>query len=152
MFCMQEKLWNCNFCFFCDFVGRFGSVSGCLPGWIPLARKRSRHYPKPDGKRYFSKTDSVRLTGTNHTEDQPCHLVIKDPKRVIPINYAIYGGPEQFYCPANVYEYIKTNQKVVLQINGQNCIHCKTCAIKDPGDNIEWLLPQGGEGPRYSET
>ena len=118
----------------------------------PIADYPPRHYPKPDGKRYFSKTDSVRLTGTNHTEDQPCHLVIKDPKRVIPINYAIYGGPEQFYCPANVYEYIKTNQKVVLQINGQNCIHCKTCAIKDPGDNIEWLLPQGGEGPRYSET
>jgi electron-transferring-flavoprotein dehydrogenase len=118
----------------------------------PIAGQPKQHYPKPDGKRFFSKTDSVRLTGTNHTEDQPCHLIIKDPSRVIPINYKIYGGPEQYYCPANVYEYVKTDHKLALQINAQNCIHCKTCAIKDPGNNIEWVPPQGGEGPRYSET
>ena len=110
------------------------------------------NYPKADGKLIFSKTDSVRLTATNHNEDQPCHLIIKDPSLVIPINFKKYGGPEQYYCPANVYEYVKDGQDYKLQINAQNCIHCKTCAIKDPNNNIKWVPPQGGEGPRYSET
>lgn len=118
----------------------------------PLASQPRIHYPKPDGKLTFSKTDSVRLTGTNHTENQPCHLIIKDPKLIIPVNYKTYGGPEQYYCPAKVYEYVEINGKNQLQINAQNCIHCKTCSIKDPSNNIEWVPPQGGEGPKYSET
>jgi electron-transferring-flavoprotein dehydrogenase len=109
-------------------------------------------YPKPDGNYIFSKTDSVRLSATNHTEDQPCHLILKDPSKAYAINYKKFGGPEQYYCPANVYEYVMIQGKASLQINGQNCIHCKTCAVKDPNRNIKWVPPQGGEGPRYSET
>ena len=118
----------------------------------PLSKQKRLSYPLPDGKLTFSKTDSVRLTGTNHTENQPCHLIVKNPKLIIPVNYNTYGGPEQYYCPAKVYEYVDVNGKKRLQINAQNCIHCKTCAIKDPSDNIEWIPPQGGEGPKYSET
>lgn len=118
----------------------------------PKKQYKKTKVPKPDGTLIFSKTDSVRLTGTNHTEDQPCHLIIKDPNITITKNYNIYGGPEQYYCPANVYEYIKVDGNLKLQINAQNCIHCKTCSIKDPNANIEWVPPQGGEGPIYSET
>lgn len=109
-------------------------------------------YPKPDGKISFSKLESVRLSGTNHAEDQPCHLIIKNPRLPIPQNYTIYAGPESRYCPANVYEYVKIDGKVQLQINGQNCVHCKSCSIKDPNQNIRWVPPQGGDGPRYRET
>ena len=109
-------------------------------------------YPKPDGTLSFSKLESVRLSGTNHTEDQPCHLILKDPNLAIPQNYNLYAGPESRYCPANVYEYVKIDDKMTLQINGQNCVHCKSCSIKDPNQNIRWVLPQGGEGPRYRET
>lgn len=109
-------------------------------------------WPKPDGVLTFAKTDSIRLTGTNHTEDQPCHLIIKDPSITMTKNYNVYGGPEQYYCPANVYEYVTIDNKLQLQINAQNCIHCKTCSIKDPNENIQWKPPQGGEGPLYSET
>ncbi len=109
-------------------------------------------YPKPDDVLSFSKLSSVRLSGTNHTEDQPCHLILQDPSKAIPINYTIYAGPEARYCPANVYEYVTIDGQVQLQINGQNCVHCKTCSIKDPTQNIRWVPPQGGEGPRYRET
>lgn len=118
----------------------------------PLAQVRTILYPKADGKLILSKLDAVRLTGTNHTENQPCHLILKEPKRAVQINYARYGGPEQYYCPANVYEYIESDGVKKLQINAANCIHCKSCAIKDPTANINWVPPQGGEGPKYSET
>ncbi|MEC8461017.1 MAG: electron transfer flavoprotein-ubiquinone oxidoreductase [Pseudomonadota bacterium] len=118
----------------------------------PLKAIKPITYPKPDGKISFRKLDSVRLTGTNHAENQPCHLKIKNDKTPIKINYKIYGGPESYYCPAAVYEYVKIDGRVVFQINAQNCIHCKTCDIKDPTQNIQWVPPQGGEGPRYSDT
>lgn len=103
-------------------------------------------YPKADGKLTFDKTSSLYLSGTNHLENQPCHLKLKDPAVAINISLKKYGGPEQYYCPAGVYEFI--NDK--LQINAQNCVHCKTCDIKDPAQNIDWVPPEGGGGPRYT--
>lgn len=110
-------------------------------------------YPKPDGEISFDILTSVLLTGTNHAEDQPCHLQLADTKIPIEVNYNQYDSPETRYCPAKVYEIVKTDAgKPKLQINAQNCIHCKTCDIKDFKQNINWVPPQGGEGPNYSET
>lgn len=107
-------------------------------------------YPKPDNVISFSRLDSVFLSNTNHAEDQPCHLVLKD--RDVPINHNLvfFDEPAQRYCPAGVYEIIEneTGDKA-LQINGQNCVHCKTCDIKDPTQNITWIVPEGGGGPNY---
>jgi electron-transferring-flavoprotein dehydrogenase len=108
-------------------------------------------YPKPDGKITFDKLSSVFLTNTFHEENQPCHLQLKDPAVAIDINLAIYDAPEQRYCPAGVYEIVHNNQEPRLQINAQNCIHCKTCDIKDPTQNINWVPPEGGGGPQYSD-
>lgn len=107
-------------------------------------------YPKPDGKIAFDKLTSVQLTGTNHEEDQPCHLTLKDASVPVSVNLAQYDGPEARYCPAAVYEFIDDgNGGKKLQINAQNCIHCKTCDIKDPTQNIRWTTPEGTGGPRY---
>jgi electron-transferring-flavoprotein dehydrogenase len=108
-------------------------------------------YPKPDGKVTFDKLSSVFLTNTFHEENQPCHLVLQNPDIAITTNLAIYDAPEQRYCPAGVYEIVKTGDgQPKLQINAQNCIHCKTCDIKDPTQNITWVPPEGGGGPNYS--
>jgi electron-transferring-flavoprotein dehydrogenase len=108
-------------------------------------------YPKPDGVITFDRLSSVFLSNTNHEENQPCHLRLKDESVPIRINLALYDAPEQRYCPAGVYEIVRdengTNPR--LQINAQNCVHCKTCDIKDPTQNITWVAPQGGEGPVY---
>ena len=109
-------------------------------------------YPKPDGKISFDLLTSVALTGTNHDHDQPPHLTLKDDTVPVEKNLATYGGPEQHFCPAGVYEYVEREDGVEgmrLQINAQNCIHCKTCDIKDPSQNINWVPPEGG-GPAYS--
>lgn len=108
------------------------------------------HYPKPDNQLTFDRLTSLRLTGVYHQENQPCHLVLKDPNVAIDINYEKYGSPEQYYCPAQVYEIVGDETKR-LQINAANCIHCKTCDIKDPTQNIVWQPPEGGGGPNYSE-
>lgn len=109
-------------------------------------------YPKPDNKITFDKLSSVFLTNTYHAENQLCHLVLKNPEVAITTNLAIYDAPEQRYCPAAVYEIIREDQqKPRLQINAQNCIHCKTCDIKDPTQNINWVPPEGGGGPNYSD-
>jgi electron-transferring-flavoprotein dehydrogenase len=107
-------------------------------------------YPKPDGMLSFDKLSSVFLSNTNHEEDQPCHLVLKDPSIPITINLPKYDEPAQRYCPAGVYEIVEsaTGEKQ-LQINAQNCIHCKTCDIKDPNQNINWIVPEGTGGPNY---
>lgn len=108
-------------------------------------------YPKPDGKISFDKLSSVFLSATNHEEDQPIHLQLKDPSKAIAINWSQYESPETRYCPAGVYEILDdagTGAKR-LQINAQNCVHCKTCDIKDPTQNINWVVPQGGGGPNY---
>ncbi len=108
-------------------------------------------YPKPDGVISFDKLTSVQLTNVNHEEDQPPHLQLKNPSLAISINLEVYDSPETRYCPAGVYEIVRdTQQKPHLQINAPNCIHCKTCDIKDPEQNINWVPPEDGGGPNYS--
>jgi electron-transferring-flavoprotein dehydrogenase len=107
-------------------------------------------YPKPDGKVTFDRLSSVFISNTNHEENQPCHLQLRNPEVAITVNYALYDGPEQRYCPAGVYEFVKAETgEARLQINAQNCVHCKTCDIKDPTQNINWVVPEGGGGPNY---
>jgi electron-transferring-flavoprotein dehydrogenase len=107
-------------------------------------------YPKPDGKLTFDRLSSVFLSNTNHEENQPIHLTLKDDGVPVGLNLAKYAGPEQRYCPAGVYEFVKNDDgSDRLQINAQNCVHCKTCDIKDPSQNIVWVVPEGGGGPNY---
>lgn len=106
-------------------------------------------YPKPDGTLSFDKLSSVFLSSTNHEEDQPSHLTLKDATVPIRVNLAEYDAPEQRYCPAGVYEIVDEDGEPRLQINAQNCVHCKTCDIKDPTQNIVWVSPEGGGGPNY---
>jgi electron-transferring-flavoprotein dehydrogenase len=107
-------------------------------------------YPKPDGKLTFDKLSSVFISNTNHAENQPIHLTLKDAGVPVAVNLATYAGPEARYCPAGVYEFIKADDNTDrLQINAQNCVHCKTCDIKDPTQNIVWVTPEGGGGPNY---
>ncbi len=116
----------------------------------PAAECPKIDYPKPDGQLSFDRLSSVFISNTNHEEDQPCHLTLKDASVPIQINLAQYDAPEQRYCPAGVYEIIKDDKGLdALQINAQNCVHCKTCDIKDPGQNINWISPEGGGGPNY---
>ena len=111
---------------------------------------RKIEYPKPDGVLTFDRLTSVFLSNTNHEEDQPVHLTLKDATVPVEVNLALYDGPEQRYCPAGVYEFVEdSNGKPRLQINAQNCVHCKTCDIKDPTQNINWVTPEGGGGPNY---
>jgi electron-transferring-flavoprotein dehydrogenase len=108
-------------------------------------------YPKPDGKLTFDRLSSVFISNTNHEENQPAHLTLKDASVPVAINLALYAGPESRYCPAGVYEYVKNPDDTDrLQINAQNCVHCKTCDIKDPTQNIVWVTPEGGGGPNYA--
>jgi electron-transferring-flavoprotein dehydrogenase len=108
-------------------------------------------YPKPDGKLTFDRLSSVFISNTNHAENQPAHLTLKDASVPVNTNLITYAGPEARYCPAGVYEYVKTDKgQDRLQINAQNCVHCKTCDIKDPTQNIVWVTPEGGGGPNYA--
>jgi electron-transferring-flavoprotein dehydrogenase len=114
----------------------------------PKSEAQPIAYPKPDGKLTFDRLSSVFISNTNHNEDQPIHLRLKDP--ALPLrNLEEYAGPEQRYCPAGVYEFVDLDTKPRLQINAQNCVHCKTCDIKDPLQNIVWVAPEGGGGPNY---
>ena len=121
--------------------GKLKRAADCLP----------IDYPKPDGVISFDRLSSVFLSNTHHEENEPCHLKLKDPEVPIRVNLALYDAPEQRYCPAGVYEILRdeAGNNPYLQINAQNCVHCKTCDIKDPTQNIEWVAPQGGEGPVY---
>jgi electron-transferring-flavoprotein dehydrogenase len=108
-------------------------------------------YPKPDGVLTFDRLSSVFVSNTNHEEHQPAHLTLKDASVPVSINLAKYAGPESRYCPAGVYEFVKNEDNTDrLQINAQNCVHCKTCDIKDPTQNIVWVTPEGGGGPNYA--
>ncbi len=108
-------------------------------------------YPKPDGKLTFDRLSSVFISNTNHAENQPAHLTLKDASVPVNTNLITYAGPESRYCPAGVYEYVKNDAgQDRLQINAQNCVHCKTCDIKDPTQNIVWVTPEGGGGPNYA--
>ncbi len=117
----------------------------------PAAHSVPIDYPKPDGEISFDRLSSVFLSSTNHEEDQPAHLTLKDASVPIEHNLALYDAPEQRYCPAGVYEIVRENDgsNPRLQINAQNCVHCKTCDIKDPSQNINWVVPEGGGGPNY---
>jgi electron-transferring-flavoprotein dehydrogenase len=108
-------------------------------------------YPRPDGKVSFDRLSSVFISNTNHEEDQPSHLKLRDPAKAITVNYRLYDSPEQRYCPAGVYEIVQDagTGEPRLQINAPNCVHCKTCDIKDPEQNIDWVVPEGGGGPNY---
>ena len=117
---------------------------------IPAAKAHKINYPKPDGVLTFDRLSSVFLSNTYHEENQPCHLKLKQPKIAIDVNLATYASPESRYCPAAVYEIVEEEKGPRLQINAQNCIHCKTCDIKDPRQNIVWLAPEGGGGPNYT--
>jgi electron-transferring-flavoprotein dehydrogenase len=138
-----------------------------LTGWSPFgtmkhgktdaeATRRAEHfapieYPKPDGVLSFDRLTNVAFSFTNHAEDQPCHLTLKDPWIPIDINLPRYAEPAQRYCPAGVYEVVRNEDgsDPRFVINFQNCVHCKTCDIKDPLQNINWVTPQGGDGPNY---
>ncbi len=121
----------------------------------PASAYKPIKYPKPDGKLTFDRLSSVFISNTNHAEDQPSHLTLKDSSVPTRINLPTYAGPEQRYCPAGVYEFVpdetapEGSNKERLQINAQNCVHCKTCDIKDPTQNIVWVTPEGGGGPNY---
>ncbi len=115
-----------------------------------VSKARVLKYPKPDGVISFDKLSSVYLTATNHEEDQPCHLQLKDPSIPIEKNLPLFDEPAQRYCPAGVYEIVREETgEARFQINAQNCIHCKTCDIKDPSQNIDWVVPEGTGGPNY---
>jgi electron-transferring-flavoprotein dehydrogenase len=121
----------------------------------PAASMPKIRYPKPDGVIGFDRLSSVFLSNTNHEENQPVHLQLRDPSIPVSVNLAVYDGPESRYCPAGVYEFVDEEfaggaRTKRLQINAQNCVHCKTCDIKDPKQNIHWVVPEGGGGPNYT--
>jgi electron-transferring-flavoprotein dehydrogenase len=115
----------------------------------PRERFQPIAYPKADGKLTFDRLSSVFVSNTNHEEDQPAHLRLRDASIPVAVNLAVYDGPETRYCPAGVYEFVTEGGAPRLQINAANCVHCKTCDIKDPKQNIEWVVPEGGGGPNY---
>jgi electron-transferring-flavoprotein dehydrogenase len=141
---------------------------GALVGWtlrhgkadheslLPASEAPPIDYPKYDGVLTFDKLSSVFLSNTNHEEDQPSHLQLRNSTIPVAVNLALYDGPEQRYCPAGVYEFVAdegtsgASPAKRQQINAQNCVHCKTCDIKDPKQNIHWVTPEGGGGPNYS--
>ena len=115
----------------------------------PAAECAKINYPKPDGKISFAKLDSVFIGNVNHAEDQPCHLKLKDASIPLSVNLPKWDEPAQRYCPAGVYEIVEDENGKRFQINSQNCVHCKTCDIKDPSQNITWVTPEGAGGPNY---
>jgi electron-transferring-flavoprotein dehydrogenase len=129
-----------------------GTLRHGKPDWQglqPAAQSSPIPYPKPDGKLTFDRLSSVFLSNTNHEEDQPVHLRVADPALQVASEHDIYGGPSARYCPAGVYEWVDEGGRPRFVINAQNCVHCKTCDIKDPNQNITWVPPEGGGGPNY---
>ncbi|MDP2867475.1 electron transfer flavoprotein-ubiquinone oxidoreductase [Methyloversatilis sp.] len=153
---MKKGLWFGSFLFGAEQLLFKGNVPWTLRNeadhttLAPAATRTPIDYPKPDGVLTFDRLSSVFLSSTNHEEDQPCHLLLKDAGVAITVNLAAYESPEQRYCPAGVYEIVREASGPRLQINAQNCVHCKSCDIKDPTQNIHWVTPQGGEGPIYN--
>ena len=118
-------------------------ATGVARDYRPIA------YDKPDEALSFNKLSSVFVSNTNHEEDQPSHLRLKDPQLPIAVNLPVYGEPARLYCPAGVYEVVEEGGLARFVVNAQNCVHCKTCDIKDPSQNIVWTTPEGGGGPNY---
>ena len=134
-------------------ISPFGTMGHGKPDYAalePASQHKKIDYPKPDGVLTFDRLSSVFLSNTNHEEDQPVHLQLKDPALQKTSELEVYGGPSNRYCPAGVYEWVETDGTPTFVINAQNCVHCKTCDIKDPNQNINWVPPQGGEGPVYT--
>jgi electron-transferring-flavoprotein dehydrogenase len=130
----------------------FGTMSHGKPDHeclLPLEKVKPIKYDRPDGILTFDKLSSVFLSNTNHEEDQPPHLQVRDMGLQKASEHDVYGGPSQRYCPAGVYEWVEGEGGVRYQINAQNCVHCKTCDIKDPNQNITWVTPEGPGGPNY---
>ena len=115
----------------------------------PASKHKVIDYPRPDGKLSFDRLTNVSYSMTNHEESQPAHLHLKDASIPIAVNLPQYAEPAQRYCPAGVYEVVEKGGEKQFVINFQNCVHCKTCDIKDPSQNINWVTPQGGDGPNY---
>ena len=153
---MKKGLWLGSFLFGAEQLLFKGNVPWTLRNeadhttLAPAATRTPIDYPKPDGVLTFDRLSSVFLSSTHHEENQPCHLTLKDAGVAITVNLAAYESPEQRYCPAGVYEIVREAGGPRLQINAQNCVHCKSCDIKDPTQNIHWVTPQGGEGPIYN--
>jgi electron-transferring-flavoprotein dehydrogenase len=134
-------------------ISLFGTLKHGEPDFASLRKAADSAriaYPRPDGHLTFDRLSSVFLSSTNHEEDQPVHLVLKDPAIPISVNLPEYAEPAQRYCPAGVYEVVEESSGPRFQINAQNCVHCKTCDIKDPSQNITWITPEGGGGPNYA--
>ncbi|MHA3976334.1 electron transfer flavoprotein-ubiquinone oxidoreductase [Halovulum sp. GXIMD14794] len=161
-----KPLWSNRGLWSSLMLGGFDMWMSSLTGWNPLGTQKHKKsdaqatgeaskfepidYPKPDGKLTFDRLTNVSFSGTNHAEDQPSHLKLKDPAVPVQVNLPKFAEPAQRYCPAGVYEIVEEEgQPPRFQINAQNCVHCKTCDIKDPSQNIVWSTPQGGEGPNY---
>jgi electron-transferring-flavoprotein dehydrogenase len=118
-------------------------------GLLPSAQAPPLIYPRPDGTLTFDRLSSVFLSGTGHDEDQPPHLEVRDLSLQKTSEHDVFGGPSALYCPAAVYEWVGESGDLRYQINAANCVHCKTCDIKDPNQNIDWIPPEGGGGPNY---
>jgi len=142
-------LWT-NQLFGLSLFGTLGHGEPDFASLKPAAQSPRLQYPKPDGHLTFDRLSSVFLSSTNHEEDQPVHLVLSDPAIPLSVNLPEYGEPAQRYCPAGVYEVVEEPSGPRFQINAQNCVHCKTCDIKDPSQNITWVPPEGGGGPNYA--
>ena len=131
------------------------TLSASTPDHSKLLNKdkaEKKEYPKPDNTLTFDRTASIYLSGVNHEENQPCHLHLEDPDIPIDKNLPEFGEPARLYCPAGVYEVVESEEgRPYFQINAQNCIHCKTCDIKDPAQNIQWRCPEGAGGPNYTD-
>ncbi|MWD27634.1 FAD-binding protein [Aquicoccus sp. SCR17] len=141
-------MWTNTFGF--SLFGTVGHGKTDAQSTEPASKHKPIDYPKPDGKLTFDRLTNVSYSFTNHEESQPAHLKLKDPEVPVKVDYAEYAGPSQRYCPAGVYEFVEDDDgKPKFVINFQNCVHCKTCDIKDPPQNIVWTTPQGGDGPNY---
>jgi electron-transferring-flavoprotein dehydrogenase len=140
-------MWTNTFGF--SLVGTMGHGKADWQTLEPASQCRPIVYPRPDGKLTFDRLSSVFLSNTNHEEDQPPHLRIADPQLQKSSEHDVYAGPSARYCPAGVYEWVEEAGVPRYVINAQNCVHCKTCDIKDPNRNITWVPPEGGGGPNY---
>ena len=141
-------MWTNNL-FGASIIGTLGHGKSDAEATELAAKHKVIDYPKPDGKLSFDRLTNVAFSFTNHEESQPAHLKLKDPSIPVAVNYPKYAGPSARYCPAGVYEFVGEGDNLRFQINFQNCVHCKTCDIKDPAQNIVWTTPQGGDGPNY---